>query len=144
MIAYLLSTVLLSCLGLLIYRLGIRGKAAPRHQKQFLLATIAASLLFPLLVAGFVAERHWKPYTIHDLAFAGPVSQTQLQQYCQCAQPNYGHRLLYRSNTLYHFLLRHRNLISGMTLLAVGAVLLRSLLQLVFLRKVVRQARREQ
>lgn len=144
MIAYLLSAALLSCLGLLMYRLGIRGKASPRHQKHFILATIAASLLFPLLIQRLVPDQQWVSYSIHDLAFSGPVNHAQLQQYCQCASPNYAHRLLYRSNAFYHFLLSYRGLISGLTFLAIGGVLLKSGIQLVYLRRIVRQAKQEQ
>ena len=142
MIAYLLSSVLLSWVGLLVYVRWIREKAPARRQKQFIVATVAASLLFPLLVIAWAPAPQFARHSIHELAFTGPVSEAQLQQYCQCASPNYSHRLLYRSNALYHFLLRQRGWIAMLTLLAACAIILKSLLEFAYLGRVVRQSQK--
>lgn len=137
MIVYLLTSSLLSVCCLLLYLGWIRKHASPIRRKYFLWIGTAASLFIPFVLLTWQSPTTAPVSYWHDLAFAAPVSDAQIQQYCQCASPDYSHRLLYRTHALYNLLLSHRNWIGYLTLAAIGFVLLKSLIQLAYLQYIV-------
>lgn len=140
MIIYLLTSSLLSVCCLLLYLGWIRKQASPIRRKYFLWIGTVTSLLIPVVLVMWQNPSAAPASYWHDLAFAAPVSDAQIQQYCECASPNYSHRLLYRTHALYNLLLTHRDWIGYLTLVAVGFVLIKSIIQLAYLQYIIRHS----
>jgi Zn-dependent protease with chaperone function len=135
MIAALLTSVLLSLAGWGLYRLWGMG-LAPRAQKAFLRALLLGSLLLPL-AAGVLLHRPAPPGLVPPLR----PSQEALRHYCRCERPDYSHRVHYQANAIYGLLSLHKPLIVGASLAAAAWVLALTLLQVLYLRRLMQSSR---
>ncbi|GAB4404486.1 MAG: hypothetical protein OHK0039_04690 [Bacteroidia bacterium] len=139
MIHYLLMSSLLSWVGGLGYLL-LRGRTPLHLRKQVLLLTIGGSLLLPLLLAPAEPQRR---APAASAAFGRAIDPQALRTYCRCENPDYTHRLRYRTNAGYNLLLDHKRAFAWGIFGAMGLVLLRFGLQLGYLRYLLRQGRTE-
>ena len=143
MINYIITSVSLSLIGWLIYMLLVRKKASVAQRKSFIYFSLAGSLLLPLTV------QHSAPILkptakVTPLQFGMPIDQQHLQQYCRCQNPDYSHRIKYRTNAYYNFLLSHKSWLANGIFIAISLVLLTFFAQLMYLRYLVRKSEREE
>ncbi|TAE59439.1 MAG: hypothetical protein EAZ89_02475, partial [Bacteroidetes bacterium] len=139
MIAYLITSALLSWLGLLLYLGAGRRWLNVAQQRIFIHLTIAASLALPLVVSLPASLQQANP-ELKPLAFGQPIAHSALQQYCRCERPDYSHRIRYRANVAYNLLLERKELMAGTVFGAMGLVALWLMLQLLYLRWLVRSS----
>ncbi|MDX2286913.1 MAG: M56 family metallopeptidase [Bacteroidia bacterium] len=139
MLSYVLASGLLSCAGWLGYRLLARRSApAPQARKGLLYAVLATSLLLPLLTAERQAS-----VRAHPMGWGSAAEHAAVQQFCRCERPNEAHRVRYRANALYEWLLAYKGIVQAVIGLIAAAVLLQWALQVRYLRRLVRSSRQE-
>lgn len=133
MIPYLLTSFLLSFIACLVYIFALKKKASALQRKYFIYFSFVICLLSPsILVPHFSAHQN-KHIDVTSFVFLKPIDQTTLQHYCDCENPNYTHRISYRADAFYHFLVDHSLYIKVGILLAVIGVAIYSFLQIYFL-----------
>lgn len=137
MIAYLLTSTLLSLLGLGLYWLLIRRRATLAQQRHALHLILLGSLTLPLLVPAHVRPTLPPVARVAPLSFGAPLTHDAVQRYCRCEAPDYTHRIRYRANAHYNFLLAHKHWLGYLVLGAVGRVLLLLALQVGYLARLV-------
>jgi hypothetical protein len=143
MITYLLTSILLSCVGLALYWSLIRHRATLRQQRYALHVVIIGSLLLPLLVPSHIRPDLPAVTSVAPLHFGAALNPTRLKQYCRCESPDYTHRIRYRANASYNFLLAHTQWLGYGTLLAVGLVFLLLVLEIGYLFRLVGRTRHQ-
>ena len=145
MIQYLFTSALLAVIGWILYLLMVRRRASLPQRKWFIYATILTSMLLPATVSPIQPEiDFFVEESINPLAFGqGQINEMHLQQYCRCDQPNYSHRIQYRANAFYYFLFEYKGWFYLALGLAILGVLAKLLLQLTYLRSLVRSSRIE-
>ena len=136
MISWLLTSALLSGIGWLLYIIRVKSYATLRQRKLFIYMTLAGSLLIPL-IAGIEST----PITEHSqvmapLEWGEKITSTELQQFCNCVTPDYGHRISYKANATLNWLILHKSeflqlIIATITL--IGIHLLCQTLYLIYL-----------
>lgn len=144
---YIGSSICLSVLGWGLYALGVRRQGSPRQRKTFVYGVAVSSLLLPLALGPLAADRGAAERGAAERGAAeavvsplAPIDLETLQHFCQCEQPRYEHRMHYRANAFLHFLFDHEAWLAWGLGLAVGGLMLYTLLQLVHLRRYIRQA----
>ena len=140
MIAYLLTSSLLSWIGLGLYWLMMRRRATLSQQRHALHLMVVGSLLLPLLVPTHVRPKLSPVSKVAPLSFGSPLDHSSLQQYCRCEHPNYAHRIRYRANAHYHFLLAYKHWLGYAVLIAVARVLLLFAGQMGYLMRLIRRS----
>ncbi|MEM0995833.1 MAG: M56 family metallopeptidase [Bacteroidota bacterium] len=145
-ITYVLSTILLSWVGGLVY-LGFRQtNPGAKARRGMIWLILVISLLAPLTPPFF--QTH-SPEALHTASAAGtviapiPVGTESINDFCHCAQPHAGDVLLYQASRVYDWLLANRTAIAWLQAGVTLFVLLRLLLGLGRLLRVTRRHRRE-
>ena len=153
MITYLLSTVLLSCLGALTYRYFLRKARNPRGQRISIYVILLASLVLPALYS----MSPDKSVTHRPAAYFGPTSShmlipwrtlppeeaKKLRQLCQCEAPNYTHRLTYSGNIFYQTLIENSLGLNVLLWMLVVGIIVKGGLQMAYLQHLIRTSRKE-
>ena len=142
MINFIITSISLSIIGWVFYMLLIRKKASVQQRKSFVYMAIAGSLLLPLTSQN--ADPILKP-TAHIIPIKPgmDIEKAHLQQYCRCQNPDYSHRIKYRTNAYYNLLLSNKAWLTNGIIFAVGFVLLIFLVQLLYLRHLVLRSEKE-
>lgn len=135
MIAWLLTSAILSGIGALVYRFLIQPYGPARLNKTAVYIAISASLLLPAWFQPAHSHRHADALALHE-----SIDPLQLQQFCQCEQPDYGHRVHFRVSASYNQLLLHKNWIAGFVLAGAGFVVLRAMGQMLYLLVLARRS----
>ncbi|MEL6842677.1 MAG: hypothetical protein AAFP02_05630, partial [Bacteroidota bacterium] len=145
MIHYLFTSALLVLISWGIYILLVRKRSSLLARKWFIYLSILSSLALPLSVSPLPEPILQKesPSALVPLAF-GQIDEGHLQRYCRCENPNYAHRIQYRANAFYSFVFAHKQWINLAFGLAIGLVLLLLILQVYFLHRLSRSAKRQQ
>lgn len=131
MISWLITTILLSWLGVAVYYLLVRRYASAWQRKWFLYAIITASLILPAIVSP-VQDRPVDLPEEHGVVAFGQQTHgadMHLKHFCKCTNPNVSHRIRYRTHHWYNVLLDHKHWISGAIIIALLLVILRLLIQ---------------
>ncbi|MEM6260998.1 MAG: M56 family metallopeptidase [Bacteroidota bacterium] len=142
MIDLLITSVLLSWAGAILYVCWVRQYGSLWQRKGFIYLVIVSSLLAPVLSGPPPVAPAPSPAATPFGLFK-PVDEHALQHYCRCEQPNYTHRITYRANGWYNALLDQKPLLKGLLLLAMALVVGRFLVQYLFLWRLVRRGRHE-
>lgn len=147
MINYLITSILLSAIGGFTYMLFVKRHASAQHRKLFIYMVIISSLGLPAFTVD--ADQVQENVMIIDdvvVPFGAhwDVNEIQLQHYCNCQQPNFAHRVSYRSNTLYNFFVEHKMKFTLAILIAMGLVLIKVMLQYVYLFKLMKRSDKEE
>lgn len=137
MIAFLLTTVCLSCAGFLLYLLLMR-RASAAQQKGFLYTATLAAWIFPAFLWWQTPHiQQEKPVPFGAALLTAQPTEASLQQLCHCPAPNYGHRVQYRTHAWLNFLLDRTGLLMGLLLAAMGVVVLIGIGEWLFLRRLL-------
>jgi beta-lactamase regulating signal transducer with metallopeptidase domain len=147
MINYLITSIILSAIGGITYMLFVKRQTRPLHRKLFVYTVIISSLGLP----AFTADADQVQQEVIDVSHAAlpfgsqwNVDEIQLQHYCNCENPNFAHRVTYRSNTLYNFFVVHKSKFILAILIAMGLVLIRVMLQYIYLFRLMKRSRQEE
>ncbi len=143
MINYLITSMILSAIGWLAYVLIVRRKAVPIHQKWFIYFVVISSLIIPIFAPQPAAKAD-EPALMPKMAFGQQLhlEEIQLQHLCKCENPNFSHRVIYRSNTFYNLVLEHKQVITWVILVALLLVFVRILFQYRYLHRLVARSRK--
>lgn len=147
MINYLITSILLSAIGGFTYMLFVKRHASAQHRKLFIYMVILSSLGLPAFTANTDPIREDVVVIDHEAVPFGTqwnVNEIQLQHYCNCENPNFAHRVSYRSNTVYNFFVEHKSKFTFALLLAMGLVLMRIMLQYLYLFSLMKQSVKEE
>jgi beta-lactamase regulating signal transducer with metallopeptidase domain len=136
MISFLLTSVLVSMVGIGIY-LGLRRWLSFVERKQLLYLILAGSLLLPVVSPLLIPYGPTVPLASN--AFFQPADAVSLQHFCQCEKPEFTHRVQYRTHLLINLMLDHEGTLGLLMLAAMGFVLFRLLLRYAFLGRLVRK-----
>lgn len=140
MIVYLITTSLLSFIGWALYVLLVRERYSWSQQKNFILITLLFSFLFPLVFYP-KSSKILKPNPlVQPLAFGQSIDHRELQSYCNCPNPNYTHRIKYRTNGYLNFILKNKSYLNLPIGIGLALVLSIFIVQLLYLRKLVRHS----
>ncbi len=140
MIHFLFTSALLAVIGWGLYLTLVRRYATLSQRKGFIYATLITSLALPLSVSPTLPEPVFFQQTHSQPLVFGQINEQHLQQYCRCEKPNYGHRIQYKANAFYFFVFEYKHWMNLALLLAVAGVLIKFLLQLAYLRQLIRQS----
>lgn len=143
MITYLLTTTLLSWLGMGIYWGVVRRRATLMQQRSFIHVIILASLTLPLLTPKHVQPTLSPTPHVAALPFGAPLDHGDLKRYCRCERPDYTHRIHYRTSATYNFLLSHKYWLGYAIAIAVAITFLILMLQIGYLWRLVRRSRHQ-
>lgn len=138
MIIYLITSTLLSLIGWGIYVLLVREKYSWKQQKNFILITLMLSFLFPLIFYPKTSQILQPNPLVQPLAFGQSIEHHQLQSYCKCQNPDYTHRIKYTANGYLNLLLKNKGWLNVVIGIAISLVICMFLIQLFYLRKLVR------
>lgn len=147
MINYLITSIILSAIGGITYMLFVKRQAGPQHRKAFIYVVILSSLGLPALTADADQVQEKVVRVDHVAVPFGTqwnVNEIQLQHYCNCENPNFAHRVSYRSNTLYNFFVKHKMKFTLAILIAMGLVLIKTLLQYLYLFRLMQRSAKEE
>jgi len=148
MINYFITSFLLSAMVGIIYLLILKQRTPALHRKLFIYLVIISSLLLPAFTD--YAEDDLSESSLRSEHVAMPfgsqidLHEIQLKHYCQCENPNFAHHVSYRSNNLYNFFVEHKRSFSLILLIAMGLVLLRIMLQYLYLFRILGQSDKEE
>lgn len=131
MISWLITSILLSWTGLTVYLLLVRRRGSAWQRKWFLYAIIGASLILPALLRPVSDKPIALPEEYAVVAFGQQWHGTDmhLKHFCECEQPNFSHRIRYRTHHWYNVLLEYKYWILGVILTAMMLVLVRLVFQ---------------
>ncbi|MFK7970530.1 MAG: M56 family metallopeptidase [Bacteroidia bacterium] len=135
MISWLITTVLLSWLGVAVYLLLVKRHASPWQRKWFLYTVLGSSLLAPALMTPIQDQPVQLPEEHAVVAFGQQMHGTDmhLKHFCNCENPNISHRIYYRTHHWYNVLIDYKSWIIGAILFALSLVILHLLIQYRFL-----------
>lgn len=143
MINYIITSSLLVIPAWLLYVCLVRNRTTLQRQKIYLYVMLTGSLVFPLVFpmgeSTFLAPHP----QVEAMGFGTRIDHHALQQYCRCEQPNYAHRIRYRANIWYHFLFKNKSWLSLGILMAMSSVLMMLIVQLFYLKGLIKQSRQE-
>lgn len=117
MIAWLISSFLLSLLGAGLYLIFRRHFPAPGSRKKLVYLILLGSLGLPL-VMGQLAPFH----AVQEQA-QQPLEASSVEEYCHCQDPQASEKLLFEAARGYEFLLSNQSLI-GLSLLVIAGLML--------------------
>jgi beta-lactamase regulating signal transducer with metallopeptidase domain len=149
-ITYVLSTILLSWVGMLVY-LGFRWtRPGAQARRGMIWLVILLSLLAPL-TPGFFQHSHLAPsaMTANPPVSTGtvispvPVGTANINDFCHCAQPHAGDVILYQTSRVYDWVLSNRQVIGWIQILVSVLIVLRLALRLGKLMRVTWRHRRQ-
>ncbi|MCI4670742.1 MAG: M56 family metallopeptidase [Bacteroidia bacterium] len=143
MIVYLITSTLLSLLGWLLYVALIRNRYSWKQQKNFILMIFFMSFLFPLIFYPKAPELLKPNPLVQPLAFGQSIDHSHLQSFCKCERPDYTHRIKYRTNAYLNLFLNNKHYLNIGIAIAVFGVILVFLLQLNYLRKLVKNSKQK-
>jgi beta-lactamase regulating signal transducer with metallopeptidase domain len=149
-ITYVLSTILLSWVGGLVY-LGFRwAHPGARARRGMIWLVLALSLLAPLTPPFFQHSHSVATNSANKAAVSTgtviapvPVGTANINDFCHCAEPHAGDVLLYQASRVYDWLLANRTVIAWIQIVVTMLVLARLLLGLGRLMRVTWRHRRE-
>ncbi|MEO0471286.1 MAG: M56 family metallopeptidase [Bacteroidota bacterium] len=136
MIQYLIVSALLSILGVGLYLTLIRNRTSYAIQKGFLYLSILSSLILPAFFQP-VLQPH---PTVKAFGLGSHIPQEHLQDFCQCKNPDYSHRVMYQANGFYNWFFAHKIWFRAALGLAISLVFLRLILQIWYLKRLVRRS----
>ncbi|WNJ19563.1 M56 family metallopeptidase [Pontibacter sp. G13] len=137
MISYLLTTILLSWIAGACYLFWVRNRFSWTQRKVFLYVAVISSLLIP---AWFPAQLPAPKPEIPTFHFGQRVTEGQLQHFCRCEAPNYGHRIAYQTNSFYNFLAEHKAWVEYLWIGLFGLMVMKLMGQLGYLYHLVRSS----
>lgn len=150
-ITYVLSTILLSWVGMLVY-MGFRWtRPGAQARRSMIWLVIFLSLLAPLS-PGFFQNSHQQQLATTANAHAPtgsvispvPVGTSDINDFCHCADPHAGDVILYQTSRAYDWVLANRQVIGWLQILVSVLIVLRLTLRLSRLMRVTWRHRREQ
>lgn len=134
LVSYILSSILLSWIGLVVYLLFRWLHPALQGQRIMIWLVILTSLGIPLTAPFF---NSFGPDTVDTRIFKG--SEPNILDFCHCEVPNTGHVILYQASRIYDFLLANTPTLFVTLLVCTLFFLIRYSLQIMKLVRLVRK-----
>ncbi|MCB9231454.1 MAG: M56 family metallopeptidase [Bacteroidia bacterium] len=141
MIAWLITSMLLSITGMLIYLPAVKLVSSPRHRKLFLYSVLGLSLILPFFIHSHPHTHEFQPNPFQPSEFAANayIPQT-VEEYCHCEEPGKGEMILYKASMVYDFFLEHNQELMVLPAIIAFILLLRLFCQVRVLRHLTRGA----
>lgn len=107
MITWLITSLLLSCTGILLYLLLQRVLPAPRYRKLMLYVVLGLSIVLPFFIFSNANPATYYQSRGTTTVAITPIVPSTVQEYCHCEEPGQGEIISFEASRIYNFLLQH-------------------------------------
>lgn len=108
MITWIITSILLSISGSIIYLFTFRLIPSPHHRKVLLYVILGLSLGLPFIIQAKADSRTFKtnPFASTEISSIAYIPQT-VEEYCHCQEPGKGELMMFKASRLYDLLLQN-------------------------------------
>lgn len=140
---YILSSVILSGVGLVVYLFFRQFNPGFRLRRTMLWAIVGLSLALPLLHANLRVEVPDSALP-HSFATASGVAvHNNVEDFCSCTDPGPRDVILYQASRIYDFILTHKIWLQVLFFGISGVFLLMYIIRLAFMKRIVQEGKQQ-